>query len=79
MTNKKKSLKYKSILPLSFVAAAWMIAGPAWLETLGLQSDKLIDLITFVPAMGVMLMIVMARPGFIACERHTFKRILGIK
>lgn len=71
-----KNLK---ILGMSTLAAAWMIAGPDWLAQLGLQNDKLIDLLTFVPAIGVMFMIAMMRPGFIACERRTFKRILGIK
>ena len=66
-------------LGFSILAAAWMIAGPGWLVKMGLESEKLIEVLTFMPAFGVMFMIVVARPGAIVCERRVFKRMLGIK
>ena len=63
MSNQNKRIKKWTILGLSIIAAAWMIAGPAWLAKLGLQSEKLIELLTFMPAFGVMFMIVIAPPG----------------
>jgi len=68
-----------AILGLSILAAAWIIASPDWIAGLGMQNDKLIDIISYIPAMGVVLMMGDLRPEFIACERRTFKRILGIR
>ncbi len=74
----KRSYIYKT-LGISLLAAAWLIAGPDWLTKLGLQNAKIIELLTLIPALTVMFTLIAARPGFVACERRTFKRILGIK
>ncbi len=77
MTNHKRHIA--KTLGVAMLAAAWIIAGPDWLAKLGIQNSKAIDLLTLTPAVIVMFFIIKARPGFLACERRTFKKILNIK
>ena len=72
-------LKRRLILPLSILAAAWMIMGPDWMMGWGMASEKWVTFLTWLPAGIVFWMIVSARPGFYACEKRAFRRVLGLR
>ena len=79
-THKKPRRAYViKVLGVSLIAAIWLIVGADVLGTLGITDETIVDLLTFVPAFTAWLIVTAARPGFLACERHTFKKLLGIK
>jgi len=71
-------LRQKLLIPISILAAAWMIVGPDWMAGWGMASEKWMTFLTWLPAGIVFWMITSAQPGCYACEVRTFRRILGI-
>lgn len=71
-----KSKHTASSLGVSILAAAWLIAGPDILTRFG-ASERLTELLTYPVAMIAFIWIVSRDKGIIACERRTFKRLIG--
>jgi hypothetical protein len=74
---KNQKLKHTaSILGVSILVAAWLIAGPDILSSFG-ASEKLTKLLTLPIAFIAFVWIVSSDKNFIACERRAFKRLIG--
>ena len=74
----RNTYRHKSwlILSAAILAATWMVAG---LEVLGRLNwpTKIIDLLTWMPAIMVVFWSISGKTKFLACERRAFKKLLG--
>jgi len=68
-----------AIIGVSILAAAWIIVSQDLLQGLGLQNQKLIDVLAYVPAICVIFMAACTSSGATACEKRMFKRLLRLK
>jgi len=75
--NNTYSTQSLKILSAAILAAAWMIAGPDVLQKFSWH-PKVVDLLTWVPAMTVFFWSISGSKTFLACERRAFKRLLGL-
>lgn len=74
---KNNKLKHSaSILGVSTVAAAWLIAGPDILLNLG-ASARVTELLTLPVAMIAFIWIVSKDKKAMACDRRILKRLFG--
>lgn len=74
--NKSYRTRTFLILGAAILAAAWMIAGPGVLGRLNWHM-KVVDLLTWVPAIMVFFWSISGNTKFLACERRAFKKLLG--
>jgi len=73
-----KTYRNRSIVTLgaALLAAAWMIGGPDLLNKFNL-STTVVELLVWVPAMIVFFWSISGNKKFLACERRSFKKLIG--
>jgi len=76
MSNKTYRNRGIIILGAALLAAAWMIAGPDLLQKFNWH-PKIVDILVWVPAMLVFFWSISGNKKFLACERRSFKRLIG--
>jgi len=73
----KKCMKTMNwaVLVVAILAAVWMIISPDVLKSLGLTNEKLIDVLAYVPAIGVIIFAASTNSEAAACEKRLIKRL----